>query len=304
MFNDYQSKAKMPVNFDQFYDQLREQSSYSDVEIIEREEFNIEGVSVNDMYFNTDDGARIHVKYTFPTNQKVKKVMLVFHGYHVNSGAWFEKIAYAKLGFAVLAIDVRGQSGLSSDVNMTSGSTLKGLVIKGIKEGYQNLYYTQVYMDTYRLAQLAKELYPDTPLVALGESQGGALASVCSALTPEIKQCLINYPYLSDIKHAYELNAPYDGIENYFKWEDPMGQTYDQLFETLSYIDIQFFAKRIKADVHMFVGKRDIVCPLECQSAFYNKLESTKRVYFFPEKGHEYLDGSEDIKLNLLMKEQ
>ncbi len=304
MFNDYQSKAKMPEFFDQFYDGLCEQSTYSDLKITERDDFKVEGVSVNDLYFKSDDGAIIHVKYTFPTNQQIKKVLLIFHGYHVSSGAWFEKIAYAKLGFAVLAIDVRGQSGLSSDVCQTSGSTLKGLVIKGIKEGYQNLYYTQVYMDTYRLTLVAKELHPGISLIALGESQGGALAAVCSGLTPEIEQCIINYPYLSDIEHAYELNAPYDGIENYFKWEDPTGSTYKQFFETLSYIDIQFFAKRIEADVHMFVGKRDIVCPLECQSAFFNKLNCEKKVYFYPEKGHEYLDGSEDIKLNLIMKEQ
>lgn len=303
MFGDYQSKAIKPKRFEEFYKELRETSTYSNVVITENEQFSIVGVSVNDLYFDTNDGANIHVKYTYPTDQAIKKVLLVFHGYHVSCGAWFEKIAYAKLGFAVLAIDVRGQSGKSTDVSITSGSTLKGLVIKGVNEGYENLYYTQVYMDTYRLANLAKELHPNTPLIALGESQGGALASVCSALTPEIEQCLINYPYLSDIKHAYEVGAGYDGIENYFKWEDPIAETYEQFFETLSYIDIQFFAKQIKADVHMFVGKKDIVCPLECQSAFYNKLDCNKKVYFYPEKGHEYLDGSEDIKLKLVMKE-
>ncbi len=301
MFNEYVTRTQKPENFDQFYSELIQGAKYSNVEIYENKEFKVEGVSVNNLFFTTDDGSKIHVKYTFPTAQNVKKVILLFHGYYGNSGAWFDKISYSKLGYAVMAIDVRGQSGLSTDVCNTSGSTLKGMVIKGAKEGPGNLYYTQVYLDTYRLTCLAKELYPDIPLVAMGGSQGGALAAVCSALTPTIKQCIIHYPYLSDIEHSYEVGLPYDGIENYFKLEDPLAKTYKQFFETLRYIDIQFFAEKIDAAVTMFVGKKDIVCPLECQSAFYNKLKCEKKVYFYPEKGHEYLDGSEDIILNLLL---
>ncbi|MFV0556135.1 MAG: acetylxylan esterase [Lactovum sp.] len=301
---DWQYNTKKPEYFEDFYDGLCKKSTYQQLEIIENKDFPLKDVSVNDLYFETDDRARIHVKYCYPTSGEIKKVILVFHGYHVSSGAWFDKIAYAKLGFAVLAMDVRGQSGLSTDVNQTAGSTLKGLVIKGVKEGYQNLYYTQIYMDTYRLANLAKALHPNIPLVSMGESQGGALAAISAALTPDIELCLIHHPYLVDIEHAYELGCAYDGIENYFKWEDPLGKSYTEFFQTLSYIDLKFFASRIRAELHLFTGKKDKVSPLECQMSFYHQVTSKKELYLYPEKGHEYLDGAEDIKLKLLLRSE
>ncbi len=301
MFSEYESKAIKPNDFEQFYENLLSKTCFENLEIIECKEFSIENISMNNLFFTTDDGARVHAKYTYPKAGKIKKVILSFHGYYGNSGSWFEKIAYAKLGYAVLALDVRGQSGLSTDVCQTTGSTLKGMVIKGLVDGPENMYYTQIYMDTYRLANIAKKLHPKTKIVAVGASQGGALAAVCSALCPEISQCIINYPYLSDIEHAYDLGMPYDGIESYFKLEDPLAETYDMFFNRLRYIDIQFFANKIKADTFMFVGMKDIVCPPECQSAFFNKLNCRKKTYFYREKGHEYLDGAEDITLKIIM---
>lgn len=289
-----------PVDFDTYLNSRLSNTSYSNLEITE--EKTISNIRLNNLYFTADDGARIYSKYLLPLDQEVKGIILMFHGYHVDSGSWYDKIGYAAMGYAVFAIDCRGQSGKSEDNSTTIGSTLKGLVIKGIKEGRDNLHMLRQYLDTYRIGIIASTLHPDLEIQTLGESQGGALSLVASALLPNVKTCITQYPYLCDFRLAYEMGYGYSGINDYFMWEDPQGVTYDSFFSTLSYIDVVNFAPRITADVHLLVGGKDVVCPPICQFSMYNNLVTTKKYYIYPEKGHEHLHNSEDLKMNLITK--
>lgn len=297
---NYRSQDPVPNDIDSFYANLKQNATYKDLEIKNSENLD-KSVSLCDLYFTDDDDARIYAKYVYPTDRPITKVLLLFHGYHVDSGSWFDKIAFANLGIAVFALDCRGQSGKSQDNTKTSGSTLKGLVIKGINEGRDNLHMLRQYLDTYRLTNIAKELHPGVPIVAMGESQGGALALVAASLSPDITKCITQYPYLCDIKHAYDLGYGYSGINDYFRWEDPLANTYDSFFETLGYIDVKNLVHNINADVHMLVGHLDIVCPPICQFAMYNNITSTKQYYIYPERGHEHLHNCEDLKLKLVL---
>lgn len=47
----------------------------------------------------------------------------------------------------------------------------------------------------------------------------------------------------------------------------------------------------------MFTGLMDDVCPPFTQFAVYNKIETEKKVLFYPDYGHEYLPDSEEIML-------
>lgn len=63
--------------------------------------------------------------------------ILQFHGYHCDSGDWVDKIGIVAEGNVVLALDCRGQGGLSQDNSQTFGMTMKGLIVRGIDEGYE-----------------------------------------------------------------------------------------------------------------------------------------------------------------------
>ena len=54
-------------------------------------------------------------------------------------------------------------------------------------------------------------------------------------------------------------------------------------------IDLQHLAPRIKAEVLMFTGLMDTICPPSTQFAAFNKITSKKDVVIYPDFGHEGL---------------
>jgi cephalosporin-C deacetylase len=253
-------------------------------------------------------GARIHCQLVKPKNKVNKGPALIwFHGYHVSSGDWIDKLGYAAGGFIVLAMDCRGQGGLSEDNLSIKGTTLKGHIIRGIEENPEKLYYRNVYLDTVQAARILFSMEDvDSDRVGVyGASQGGALAIVCSALERRIRKTVAIYPFLADYKRAWDLdisNSAYEEIYYYFKFIDPNHECEQELFTKLGYIDIQHLAERIQADVLWAVGMEDQICPPSTQFAVYNKIKSSKNMLIYYEYGHEYIRTLGD-KVHLFFKE-
>ena len=99
-----------------------------------------------------------------------------------------------------------------------------------------------------------------------------------------------------------ELSDAYTGLREFFRDCDPMHLKEDEFFNKLGYIDVQNFAHKINAEVLMATALMDATCPPSTQFAFYNKLNCKKDVIFFPEYGHIYLRGWEDIAFKKLME--
>ncbi len=68
----------------------------------------------------------------------------------------------------------------------------------------------------------------------------------------------------------------YAELKDYFRAVDPQHLREREIFMKLGYIDIQNLAPRISAEVMMFVGLMDTVCPPSTQFAAYNKIEYEK----------------------------
>ncbi|MGL5356269.1 MAG: acetylxylan esterase [Cetobacterium sp.] len=273
---------------------------------LKKNEFQINGVVCYELEFISHDGAKIYVKYARPEIEKEYPTIFLFHGYHCNSGEWFEKMSYAKMGFNIFAMDVRGQGGKSEDNLITKGNTLTGHIMKGILDGPENLMFTKIYLDIVLLVNLAKNFtnIDKKRLYSIGGSQGGALAIACGALNPDIKKIIAAYPFLCDFKRVFDLPnqmVAYDEINRYFRHNDPRHEKEDEIFENLSFIDLQNFAPTIKSEVVMLTGLMDNVCPPSTQYAFYNKLKCNKKVYIYPQHGHEWLSGYTDIILKELI---
>ena len=75
----------------------------------------------------------------------------------------------------------------------------------------------------------------------------------------------------------------------------------EEIFTLLGYIDNQHLAHRIRAEVMMFTGLIDTICPPSTQFAAYNKILSPKRVVLYPDFGHEHLPEADDLGLTFLM---
>jgi cephalosporin-C deacetylase len=262
-----------------------------------------------ELTFTSTKGARIYAKFLKPKSVVGKiPAVLLFHGLSGCSQEWSTLLPYVSQGFAVAALDCRGQGGLSADVGGMIGTTYSTPFTRGLDDEPEELLCRDLFLDTAMLARIVMGLdYVDEGRVAAtGGSQGGALTVACAALVPEIKLCAPVYPYLSDYKRVWEMDldqGAYEGLKYYFRHFDPRHEREEEIFTKLGYIDIQFLAPRIRAKVLMATGLRDTICPPSTQFAAYNKITSEKEVIIYPDYGHEGLKGHNDIVFRFFAEE-
>lgn len=306
----YMGCSPKAEKFDEFWDEKvksikNEKISYR----MSLAELQIEGVLCYDLYFLSEDGAEIYCKYARPKEEGKYPTFFNFHGYHCDSGEWFDKIALAKLGYNIFAMDSRGQGGKSQDNLQTKGSTLPGHIVKGVEEGPNNLLFTKIFCDTVYLVELAKYLgnVDERKMYTFGASQGGALSIACGALNKEIAKVFACYPFLCDYKRVFDmpsLMGAYGEINQYFKFSDPLHKKEKEFFDTLSYIDLQNFAENMECELTMFTGLMDNICAPSSQFAFYNKFKGEKEVIIYPQHGHEWMPFFMDTILKKLLTAQ
>jgi cephalosporin-C deacetylase len=309
----YCGKNPRPSDFDSFWDKgLAEMCSIEPkVELIAAE-FQAPNAECFHLFFTGVGDARVHAKLLRPVNApSPHPAVLLFHGYTGDAGDWFDKLGYVSAGYTVAALDCRGQAGLSEDQGRVIGNTLHGHIIRGLGDALQGspekLLFRQIFLDTAQLAKIVMEM-PDVDanrVGALGGSQGGALTVVCAALEPRIKLAAPLYPFLSDYIRVWEMDHAKDAykeLQEYFRHSDPMHNLEATIFEKLGYIDIQFLAPRIQAEVLWGIGLMDTICPPSTQFAVYNKIVSSKKMAIYPDFGHEPLPGYQDQAFQFFMK--
>jgi cephalosporin-C deacetylase len=301
----YQGRNPCPQDFDTFWEKGLDEMRATDpqVELIPAE-FKVANAACFHLYFTGVGGARVHAKLLQPViSTHPHPAILLFHGYSGDSGDWSDKLHYISEGFTVAALDCRGQAGLSEDKASVSGNTLHGHIIRGLKDALngmpEKLLFRQIFLDTAQLARIVMKM-PEIDanrVGATGASQGGALSVACAALEPRIKRAAPVYPFLSDYKRVWEIDQAKDAyleLQEYFRHSDPTHTLEDNIFEKLGYIDIQFLASRIQAEVLWGIGLMDTVCPPSSQFAVYNKILSPKVMTMYPDFGHEPLPGIND----------
>lgn len=297
----YMGSSPCAKDIDSFWDAaLAEMNSLPhDVSLV-KSEFQVPFAECFDLYFTGVRGAKIHAKYLRPKNAPTPHpAILQFHGYSMNAGDWANKLGFVAMGYSVAALDCRGQGGDSEDVGGVSGTTLNGHIIRGLDDGPSKLLFRDIYLDTAQLAKIVMG-FPEVDaqrVGATGGSQGGALTIACAALEPRIKKLAPIYPFLSDYKRVWDMDLALDAyheLKQYFRHHDPNHEREDDVFMTLSYIDVQNIAKRIKGEVQFVTGLMDNICPPSTQFSVYNKITSPKNMVIYPDFGHEFLPGVDD----------
>jgi cephalosporin-C deacetylase len=307
----YTGRNPRPGDFDAFWEKgLAEmRATEAQVELLPAE-FESSMAECFDLYFTGVGGARVHAKLLRPRSvTQPHPALLLFHGYTGDSGDWYDKLGYVAEGFTVAALDCRGQAGLSNDNSNVAGNTLHGHIIRGLNDALQGspdkLLFRQVFLDTAQLARIVIEM-PDVDaerVGAMGASQGGALTVACAALESRIKRAVPVYPFLSDYKRVWEMDQAKDAyleLQEYFRHADPTHRCEERVFEALGYIDMQFLAARIRAQVLWAIGLMDTVCPPSSQFAVFNKIVSPKDMVVYPDFGHETLPGLNDRAFQFL----
>jgi len=300
----YKGSSPTPKDFDTYWDNaVKELHAMGTSYTTEPAEFSAPGVICEYLYFTGVDGARICCKFLRPEKIEGKiPAVAMFHGYSGNSGGWVDKLPYAYAGFAVLAMDVRGQMGWSEDSFSTKGSTLRGHIIRGL-DSDGDLFFKNVFLDTAQTARVLMDMdfVDENRVGAMGGSQGGALTITCAALEPRVKMIVPTFPFLSDYRRVWEMDLlkdAYDELAYYLRNRDPRHEHIDEMFEKLGYIDISNLAPRIKAETYMFITLMDAICPPSTQFAAYNNITAKKQCEIYPNHGHEGLPDQRELEFN------
>ena len=299
----YTGTNPRPADFDAYWDSSLAELSAIDpkVELRPSTVITSKVAECFDLRFTGVGGARVYAKYLRPRGATGKHPAVVcFHGYTGNSGDWVEKLSYVGEGCSVAIMDCRGQGGLSEDVGGVKGNTMNGQIIRGLDDpDPKKLLLRSIFLDAAQLAGIVMSFPEVDParVGALGMSQGGGLTLACAALEPRIKLAAPVFPFLCDYRRVWEMDLAKDAygeLRNHFRSFDPTHERETEVFTKLGYIDCQFLAPRIKAQVLMFTGLMDAICPPSTQYAAYNKIKSRMDVVIYPDFGHENLPGYPD----------
>ena len=305
----YQGRNPRPADFDAYWAEALRELDATDPkpELVPSKEISPKGIECFDLWFTGAGGARIYAKYLRPVGAKKAPAVLQFHGYSGNGGDWAGKLNYASQGFCVASMDCRGQGGKSQDKGGVLGNTLNGHIIRGLDDpNPHNLLFRNIFLDTAQLARAIMSL-PEvdaTRVGAMGGSQGGALTIACASLEPRIKRAAPVFPFLCDYQRVWEMDLAkdaYQELKNYFRLFDPRHERETEIFTKLGYIDLQYLAPRIKADILLFTGLMDTICPPSSQFAAFNKMTCKKDVVIYPDFGHEGLPGESDRTFNFML---
>lgn len=303
----YKGTNPKPKDFDVFWDRKIKEAKDCDLEFrFSEADFKPRNVLVKDVLFKAADGSQLYARYFRQQTEEKVPVIIMFHGYGGFSGDYQDKLSYVSQGFAVLAVDTRGQGGKSEDRTTTSGTTKFGHIVRGL-ENPDNMLFVNAYQDSIIAVRLAKALknVDENNIYVLGGSQGGGLGLACAALNPEVKRAVILYPFLCDFKRVYEMDLlrdAYGEIREYLRLFAPRLEQVDAVFDRLGYIDVQHLASRIQAEVLWGIGLYDSVCPPSTQFAAYNKIKTDKSMIIYPQHGHEWLPYFADRGVEFFLK--
>ncbi len=271
--------------------------------------FQVPGARCYDLWFRGVGGSRIHCKFLRPETVSGKiPAVCHFHGYSGRSDDFSHYLNWVCAGFAVAAMDCRGQAGLSEDLTPVPGNTLHGHIIRGLDgPDPTSLYFRNVFLDAAQMARIvmAMDLVDETRVGAFGGSQGGALTYACAALTPTLNSAAPCVAFLSDYRRVWEMDLDiqaYSELKEYLRSFDPEHKRVSEIFTRLGYIDNHNLAHRIRARILTFVGLMDTVCPPSTQFAIYNNLTSPKEMRLFPDFAHEGMPGETDATMQFMLQ--
>ncbi|MEI6466082.1 MAG: acetylxylan esterase [Verrucomicrobiota bacterium] len=309
---EYRGRNPRPDDFDAYWSEaLRElDATPPRPELRPAEVVRAGNVECYDLSFTGVGGARIYAKYLRPHATAAAgtkhPAVLQFHGYSGHTGDWLDKFGWPAEGFCFAAMDCRGQGGRSEDSGQVKGTTLRGHIVRGLDDpDARKLAYRQIFLDTAQLARVVMgfaEVDADR-VGCFGASQGGALALACAALEPRLKRSAPVYPFLCDYQRVWEMDyarEAYEELRVFFRNHDPRHEREQAIFTKLGYIDVQHLAPRIKAQVLMFTGLMDTICPPSSQFAAYNKITAPKDMVIYPDFAHEALPGMIDRVFNFM----
>ncbi len=235
------------------------------------------------------DDTPIHCWLLLPQREQQRDPLpciVTYPGYTLDKGQPERHAAWLQLGYAVLAVDVRGQGGETGSLLTQASGSVKGWVTQGITD-IGSSYYLAVTMDAVRAVDAAagQPEIDASRIAAVGGSQGGGLALLAAALNTKVSAVVADIPNMCNLDYGMlHSTGSLTELAAYVKrYPDQLNAVLD----TLAYFDLLNLAERIAAPVLMSVGWKDTVCLPETVYAVFNRIRARKKINDYPFSGHE-----------------
>lgn len=246
------------------------------------------GMTVYDVTYEGFDDTPIHGWLLLPAGAPEEKLpcVVVYHGYSGSRGYPEQHSQWVLMGFAVFAIDIRGQGGATGNLLEQSFGMTKGWITQGLLYKDKS-YYKAITIDSLKAVEWVKA-QPEidgSRLAVTGGSQGGGLALIVGALSADPALIVANIPNMChmDLGLLNSTGSLTEAARFVHFYPDQL----ETVLETLSYFDLLNLGEWIQAPVLVSVGLKDTVCLPETVFAAYNRIRSPKQLEVYPFAGHE-----------------
>lgn len=298
----YQPPHTRRNDFETFWQETLAQSTGQPLDIHQEPlDLPYRGAQLTRLSYAGWNGATIVGTYAIPAGVGPFPALAMYHGYSSSRPDPFDLLSWTSQGYAVLAVDVRGQSGESTDASSYPGGHAPGYLTLGMHDPAY-YYYRGVYIDALRaVAVLAAMPEVDAARVGItGGSQGGALTLATAALSTmyprlkdsgvQVRAAVAEIPFLCHFERAATLvdSEPYQEIARYCRRS---GVDAARVFATLSYFDCMNLAGFIAAPTLVTAGLMDMVCPPSTIFAAYNAIQAPKYMVVAPFGEHDTFPG-------------
>ena len=297
-----------PDDLDEFWAQTLAEQNHPFDPTATSVDYPVEGLTVQEVTIAGYGQGRVAGSLLIPDGDADLPGLVIFHGYTGNRGSVFDAAAWALQGFVVFAIDVRGQTGFSTDPDADPRGHALGWMTQGIQSP-DTYYYRRVYVDCVRAVRYVQSL----PRVladrvgCTGISQGGGLTLATAALEPSVALAMPEVPYLCDFPRAVQIAGP-PGLVKTIYGEIPaycraFPDRFDETFRTLSYFDVVNLAPRISCPTLVSVGLWDDICPPSTVFGAFNRLTCEPReINVFPFLDHSSTSTHRDEQVRWIWR--
>ncbi len=290
----YRPDVAEPADFDEFWaDQLaaararRTESSFTPVD------GPIRHAAVYDVTFAGHGGDPIKGWLLDPHHAaRGLAVIIEYIGYGGGRGDPFDWLKWSCAGHPHLIVDCRGQGagwlrGDTADRGDNGAPSSSGFLTRGIAEP-RGHYYTRLFIDAARAVDEARgwPAAAGRPVVTAGASQGGGLAIAAAHLAGDVAAAMPDVPFLAHPQRALEVTDchPYQELAEYCRVHT---DKVDQVFATLSYVDVVNHAKRATASAFFSVALADNITPPSTVFTAFNHYAGPRDIAVYPFSGHE-----------------
>lgn len=304
---NYKGNEKEPKDFDDFWKTTLNENKKNYKAKYTPHKTLLKLFNVWDVSFGGFLGHEIKGWYIAPKESN-KPINCIIH--YLSYGEGLDKplnyLLFPSAGYSVFVMDIRGQgsecgSGGVTEDPIGSAPHSDGFLTMGILDK-NTYYYRRVIIDGVKAIEAAKEHELTGNIIVNGTSQGGGIALAVSALSKDPILAMIDSPFLCDCKRACTTTdtLPYRELATYCRVHK---NNVEKAFNTLSYFNGVFFAKRSKIDALFSVGLMDTICPPSTTFAAYNNYAGKKNICIYPFSGHEGGESEqEEKKLEFLNK--